>query len=29
MTKSNRFIKKFNEDLHTEIFFYIETHPMS
>lgn len=28
MTKSNRFIKKFNEDLHAEIFFYIETHPI-
>ncbi len=28
MTKSNRFIKKFNEDLHAEIFSYIETHPI-
>lgn len=27
MTKSNRFIKKFTEDLHAEIFSYIGTTP--
>lgn len=27
MTKSNRFIKKFTEDLHAEIFSYIGSTP--